>query len=106
MIDFNVDSNRDREILGLKDRGIISVCCNKCKNNLVDFQVTKNNIDLVEENINPISTNALIICDMCKTNNSINIKGQFYIGAGQENISLETKDSDRDYDLIILARLK
>ncbi len=51
--------------LGLKDCGNINIECNKCNNKLIIFQITKTNEDLIDENLNPIITKALIVCEKC-----------------------------------------
>jgi hypothetical protein len=109
MINFTNDNNKEREFLGLKDYPIKSICCKTCSINLVDFQITKSNEDLVEENLNPITTNISIICNECNYKETIKIRGQFYVGAGQENVAIdiiESVDYSDKSSLIILAKLK
>ena len=93
-------------MLGLKDVDKIFIQCPACKNRIVEFQITKSNQDLIEENIKPVITKILIVCCDCNVNiETIEIRGQFYIGAGQDNVMLEICDSD-EFDLTIRAKLK
>lgn len=113
MINFsNNDNDKEHFFLGLKDYPTRNVSCKNCNINLVDFQITKSNEDLVEENVKPINTRALIICNTCDYREKVEIRGQFYIGAGQENLTIDIiecgtlKEDEKKSDIIVLAKLK
>jgi len=93
-------------MLGLKNCGNHIITCYVCNNCLIDFQITKTNEDLIDENIDPIITKTLIICEKCNNGIETLIRGKFYIGAGQENIGFEIDEDPKDFDLVIRARLK
>lgn len=105
-MNFSINNPKEYARLGLKDCGNRLITCYVCNNCLINFQITKTNEDLVESNINPITTKVLIVCEKCDNGIETLIRGQFYIGAGQENIGFEIDENPKDFDLIIRARLK
>lgn len=93
-------------MLGLKNRGSKNISCQQCGNGLVDFQIVKTNEDLIDENLKPIITKIKVVCTKCNiTSEEITIKGQFYMGAGQENVFLDPND-DGNGNMLILAKFK
>jgi ssDNA-binding Zn-finger/Zn-ribbon topoisomerase 1 len=93
-------------MMGLKNRGTKNVSCPQCGNGLVDFQITKSNEDLIDENISPIKTIAKVICGKCNiTSEEVTVKGQFFVGAGQDNVFLDVADGAKG-EMVITARFK
>jgi len=92
-------------MLGLKNRGTKCVTCCQCGNGLVDFQITKTNEDLIDQNIKPSKISIDVICTKCNTTEQLTVEGQFYVGAGQENVFLEY-ENERENSLTILVKFK
>lgn len=95
VLNYNEETEpKDRVPLGITDKGTIIASCNKCKENLMIFQLTKTNEELVKENKNPITTKIAIFCENCKhINKVVSIKGQFYPGAISDQIKFETDEN-------------
>lgn len=88
--EFNRVSADDIEKLGLKDRGQATIHCADCSCELMVFQITKNNKDLVADDINPIATRIMVHCGMCGGSSYIRtLEGQFYPGAPKDNMGFE-----------------
>lgn len=91
---LNTEEPQERTPLGISDKGNIVAACNKCKMNLMVFQLTKTNEELVRENKNPITTKVAVYCERCKhINGVIQIKGQFYPGAANDQVKFEINET-------------
>jgi hypothetical protein len=91
---LNIGEPKERTPLGISDKGSIISGCNKCGKNLMIFQLTKTNEELVKERKEPITTTVAIFCETCKHINSIfTIKGQFYPGAFNDKIKFEVDEN-------------
>jgi ssDNA-binding Zn-finger/Zn-ribbon topoisomerase 1 len=93
-MELNINEPGKRITLGIADRGSVVAKCNKCEKNLMIFQLTKTNEELVGENKNPITTRIAVYCENCKNiNRVISIKGQFYPGAANDQTKFEIDEN-------------
>jgi len=93
-MELNINEPGERITLGIADRGSVVAKCNKCEKNLMIFQLTKTNEELVKENKNPVTTKIAVYCENCKhINGIISIRGQFYPGAFNDNIKFEVDEN-------------
>ncbi len=92
----------------IKDRGQIDIDCADCGLKLMTLQVTKNNEDLVNEGMNPISHKVLVRCGECGGRSYIyDVNGEFYPGSATDNIIFEPVDGeDSDCDICFNAWIK
>jgi len=85
---------KERTPLGISDKGNVVATCSICKRDLMIFQLTKTNEELVGENKNPITTRIAVYCENCKNiNRVISIKGQFYPGAANDQTKFEIDEN-------------
>jgi hypothetical protein len=83
----------ERAPLGLYDHGTIVASCSSCKKDLMVFQITKTNEELVRENIQPITTKVAVFCEKCQHMNKLMlIKGQFYPGCANDKTKFDVSD--------------
>lgn len=91
---LNVGEIKERIPLGISDKGNITASCSKCKKDLMVFQLTKTNEELVRESKEPITTKLAIFCESCNhINEVIQIKGQFYPGAANDQTKFEIDEN-------------
>jgi hypothetical protein len=78
---------------GLKNRGEISVDCADCGAALMRFLIVRNNVDLAELGVDPVTTTVRCKCGICGGTSYVKtIEGQFYPGAAEDNIAFEVQD--------------
>jgi len=93
-MELNLKQPGERVSLGLSDHGIVSATCSQCKKDLMIFQLTKTNEELVRENIQPITTKIAVFCERCNhINQVITIKGQFYPGCANDETRFEIDET-------------
>lgn len=81
----------------MKDYGCLIGKCDLCKRELLKFQITKSNEDLIEESKNPISTTLRVKCESCNfLNDPIKIDGQFYPGSVEDSIRFDVIEAEED----------
>lgn len=91
---LNVGEIKERIPLGISDKGNIIASCSKCMKNLMVFQLTKTNEELVKELKSPITTKIAIFCEKCKHINSVfSIRGQFYPGCVDDKSKFEIDET-------------
>ncbi len=79
----------------LKNRGKIHIDCADCGQKLMVLQITKNNEDLVDENLKPVSHKVLVKCGECNGKSYIHqVDGEFFPGAAEDNIIFEPVGGD------------
>jgi len=91
---LGINEPKERVPLGISDKGNIVASCGKCKKDLMIFQLTKTNEELVKESKEPITTKLVIFCESCNhINEVIQIKGQFYPGAANDQTRFEVDEN-------------
>lgn len=84
----------ERVPLGISDKGNIVASCSRCKKDLMIFQLTKTNEELIKELKPAIITKIAVLCENCRHINSvIQIKGQFYPGAISDKAKFEIDEN-------------
>jgi len=93
-MELGINAPKERIPLGISDKGNVVASCGKCKKDLMIFQLTKTNEELVKENKNPVTTKIAVYCENCKhINKVISIRGQFYPGSFNDNIKFEIDEN-------------
>lgn len=91
---LDINEPKERSSLGISDKGSIVATCSKCMKNLMVFQLTKTNEELVKELKSPITTKIAILCEKCKHINSVfSIRGQFYPGSIDDQTKFEIDEN-------------
>lgn len=90
MADLNIQKSKNKTLLGLKDRGCKIIKCDNCSKDLMVFQITKNNQDLINEGNKPVFTRVMVLCCLCDNESKVEtIEGQFYTGAPNDKMGFE-----------------
>jgi len=82
----------NRPKAGHKDCGTINASCLTCGKDLMVFQVTKSNSDLVKEGRDRIDTVARVMCLCGGQSENVTIGGVFFVGCADDNMAFDIVD--------------
>ena len=99
-----------REPKGLKDRGKVRLECADCGRALMEFQITRNNADMVEldGSPGPVTTVVQAKCGLCGGKSyRRTIEGQFHYGPADDSLLCEyEEDPPEGCDVAFRVRSK
>jgi hypothetical protein len=94
----------EKQLLGLKDRGKITIDCVDCGQPLMIFQICKTNADLTKEGLSPVECKVLVDCGLCGGQSYISkIEGQFYPGSPSDQMCFENIENNDKCDFAFRA---
>lgn len=104
-IDINRVDCDNKPLKGLQDRGLVNFECADCGKLLLMVQLT----DMSNNDKSEVITRIVVRCGLCSGSSyTQEIKGQFYPGAPNDNMSFDVIDDNRTpgADVIFEARNK
>jgi len=82
----------------IKNCGDIIIHCDQCQQNIIIFQITKDNKAIVQGGKQPIFTNIKIRCH-CGSSIIQKVGGLFFIGAANDDVIFDL-DQEEDYTIV------